>query len=182
MTPESKIEGYLFFKAEPVKVKDIVTALNLSEEEVKSSIEKLKEDLSGRGVRVVFHDDKVMLGTPPEMSEFFEKLQKEELQKELSKAALETISIVMYRDGVTRSEINFIRGVNSGFILRMLEVRGLVEKETSKQDSRMYVYKPTLELLSFMGVSSAKELPEFEKIKNTLEEKLVTGLKNNEEA
>ena len=79
--------------------------------------------------------------------------------------------LVLYRKRVSRGEINFIRGVNSGFILRALEVRGLVKKSSNK-DARVYEYGPTLELLSFMGVTKIEDLPRFEEIRETLETKL----------
>lgn len=173
MELESKIEALLFFKGEPMTFKEISADLKEDLEKIKESITKLKQNLSGRGLTLVEHEDKVMLGTPKEMSDFFENLRKEELNKELSKAALETLSVILYKTGVTRAEINFIRGVNSGFILRMLEVRGLIEKEVNKNDARVYVYKPTLELLSFMGVANVSELPQFEEIKSSLENKIL---------
>lgn len=181
MELQAKIEALLFFRGEPVSFKDLATDLKVEIEEIKNGIEELKNTLVGRGVEIVLHEDKVMLGTPRQMSEFFENLRKEELNKELSKAALETLSVVLYREGVTRGEINFIRGVNSSFILRNLEVRGLIERVTHKTDARMYVYKPSLELLSFLGVSSISELPQFEDIKKTLEAKLVGENQNDEE-
>lgn len=173
MELESKIEALLFFKGEPMSFGEIANDLKEDIEKIKEAINKLKNNLSGRGITLIEHEEKVMLGTPKEMSDFFEGLRKEELNKDLSKAALETLSIILYKTGVTRSEVNFIRGVNSGFILRMLEVRGLIEKEISKQDARIYVYKPTLELLSFIGVSSISELPKFQEIKDTLENKIL---------
>jgi segregation and condensation protein B len=172
MELESKIEAFLFWKGEPQTEWEIAVAMRVDPSEIPPAILKLEESLRGRGVTLVRHGDKVMLGTSPEMSHFFEELRKEELNKDLSKAALETLSIILYKDSVTRSEINFIRGVNSGYILRNLEVRGLVERVTHKSDARMYVYKPTLELLSYLGVSSVKDLPQFETIQKTLEIKL----------
>ena len=99
-----------------------------------------------------------------------ENLQKEELNKELSKASLETLSILLYKNGTTRAEIDYIRGVNSSFILRALSVRGLVEKTVDPNDNRRFVYKPSLNLLSFMGVKSIEEMPEFNDINKTIEE------------
>lgn len=172
MNLESKIEAFLFWKGEPQTEWEIAVAMRVDPVEIPPALEKLEESLKGRGVTIVRHGDSVMLGTSPEMSAFFEELRKEELNKDLSKAALETLSIILYKDSVTRSEINFIRGVNSGYILRNLEVRGLVDRVTHKTDARMYVYKPSLELLSYLGVSKVSDLPQFETIRNTLETKL----------
>ncbi len=180
MELQNKIESYLFWKGEPQTHWEIAVALRVDPAEVPPALEALKASLAGRGITLVAHEEKVMLGTAPEMSEFFETLRKEELSKDLSKAALETISIILYRSGATRSEINFIRGVNSGYILRNLEIRGLVERDTHKTDGRLNVYKPTLELLSFLGVGTAEELPEFEKVRNTLSEKLTGETKTDD--
>lgn len=172
MTLEQKIEALLFFKGEPQTFSELAAALHVDLTEIHTATHALSTTLSGRGITLVTHGDKVMLGTPADMSELFEQLRKEELEKTLSKAALETLSIILYRDGVSRGEINFIRGVNSGFILRSLEVRGLVEKLSDPRDARTYVYKPTLELLSFLGVGSVNELPDFDEVKKTLETRL----------
>jgi segregation and condensation protein B len=172
MELESKIESFLFFKGEPQTNWEIAVAMRVDPVEIPPALESLEKSLAGRGVTLVRHGDSVMLGTTPEMSAFFEELRKEELNKELSKAALETLSIILYKDSVTRSEINFIRGVNSGYILRNLEIRGLIDRVSHKSDARMYVYKPSLELLSYLGVSSVADLPQFETLKKTLETKL----------
>ena len=168
----NKIEALLFWKGEPMTLWDIGVALRAEPDDIKAAFPKLKENLSGRGITVVEHVGKMMLGTAPEMSDFFSALRKEELQKELSKASLETLSIVLYKEGVTRSDINFIRGVNSSYILRNLEVRGLIDRITHKSDSRMYVYKPSLELLAYLGVSSVADLPDFERVKQSLTTKI----------
>ena len=76
-----------------------------------------------------------------------------------------TLSIILYKNGVKRSEIDYIRGVNSSFILRALSIRGLVDKVVDPDDNRRFIYKPSFDLLSFMGVTSIKELPERRLIK-----------------
>ena len=114
-------------------------------------------------------DNEITLCTAPELSPLIEDLQKEELNKDLSKASLETLSIVLYKNGATRAEIDYIRGVNSSFTLRALSVRGLVEKITDPKDNRRYLYKPSFDLLSFMGVKSIEELPEYAEVNNGIE-------------
>jgi segregation and condensation protein B len=68
---------------------------------------------------------------------------------------------VLYKGPITRAEIDYIRGVNSNFILRNLQVRGLVEKIDNPADQRSYLYKPTFQLLEFMGVTRLEDLPEY---------------------
>ncbi|KKR79438.1 MAG: Segregation and condensation protein B, partial [Candidatus Nomurabacteria bacterium GW2011_GWA2_40_9] len=109
-------------------------------------------------------------------------LQKEELNKDLSKSSLETLSVILYKNGVNRREIDYIRGVNSSFTLRALSVRGLVERVLDPADSRRYVYKPTFELLSFMGIKSVEELPDYATVLSTLEANKESLDKINEKA
>ena len=82
---------------------------------------------------------------------------------------METLSIVLYKNGVSRSEIDYVRGVNSSFTLRALSVRGLVEKTIDAKDSRRYIYRPSFELLSFMGIKNVEELPDYGEVNKELQ-------------
>ena len=191
---EKKLEAVLFFKGEPVSLKKLEEILKVSQSEIKDAVFNLRNELAGRGVALLEngnparnasgiadarpHDSRqrvgqaggeISLGTAPEFSKLIENLQKEELNKELSKASLETLSIILYRGGATRAEIDYIRGVNSSFILRALSVRGLINKITDPKDARRFLYQPSFDLLSFMGVRSVEELPEFAEVKTSLE-------------
>ena len=162
LTLPARIEALLFFKGEPVALRFLATALNVSEGEVQKGLEDLEKSLteSGRGIVLLCNGGEVTLGTTPAMGPIIESLLKEELVKDLGKAGLETLAIVLYRSPITRTEINYIRGVNSNYILRNLLVRGLIEKD-EQSTARSTVYKPTFELLSYMGVRSVEELPEY---------------------
>lgn len=158
----ARIEALLFFKGEPVSVRFLAQALKVSEDEVAQGLTALEEALraGGRGIILMRNGDEVTLGTVPEMGALIESLLKEELVKDLGKAGLETLAIVLYRSPITRTEINYIRGVNSNYILRNLLVRGLIEKD-EHSTARSTMYKPTFELLSYMGVSKVEDLPEY---------------------
>ncbi len=168
MNLESKIEAVLFWKGEPISQKKLCEILKVSVEELLPAISELKSSLAGRGIVFLEKGDEYALGTAPELASLIEDLQKEELNKDLSKASLETLSIVLYKNGASRAEIDYIRGVNSSFILRALAVRGLVEKTVDPKDSRKIVYKPSMELLSFMGVKSLEDLPEYKDVNANL--------------
>ena len=159
------IEAVLFWKGEPQSIKKLAVSLNKTEEEIKAGLEVLKQKIIGRGVELVFNNDEVMLGTAAKLSPIIERLTKEELVRDLGKAGLETISIIAYKSPVSRAEIDYIRGVQSNFILRNLQIRGLVEKITNENDHRSFLYRPTFELLQFLGVSKIEDLPEYEKVK-----------------
>jgi segregation and condensation protein B len=173
LTLEQKIEAVLLFKNEPVSYKDLAKALEASESDVRSAVSALAESLVDRGIVVVDDGAEIALGTHPKASELIEKMQKEELSRELGRAGLETLSIVLYKGPVSRREIDYIRGVNSGFIVRNLLIRGLIERTESASGERSFSYRPTLELLRHLGVKSREELPEFDtalaKIENFLD-------------
>lgn len=168
MNLEQKLEAILFFKGESISIKKLSSILEISEEEIKETIQNLKNNLENRGIVLLEKENEISLGTNPEISTLIENLQKEELNKELSKSSLETLSIILYKNGVSRSEIDYIRGVNSSFILRALSVRGLIEKSLDPKDTRKIIYKPSFELLSFMGVKNVEELPDYEKVNTSI--------------
>lgn len=168
MNLESKIEAILFWKGEPMSRKKLAEILKMEETEINEGVEKLKENLKERGIVLLETEKEITLGTAPEFSSLIENLQKEELNKDLSKASLETLSIVLYKNGVSRAEIDYIRGVNSSFTLRALSIRGLVEKITDPKDSRRYIYRPSFELLSFLGLKSIEELPDYAEVSKSI--------------
>ena len=168
MNLANKIEAVLFYKGEPMSLKDLAKICGVSAEELDSGLAELRTQLSGRGIALLEHDGQYTLGTHSEMSDLISALQKEELNKALSKASLEALAIILYKNGATRAEVDYIRGVNSGFTLRALAVRGLIEKTFDPNDARRTVYKPTLDLLSYMGVSNIEGLPEFDTLTQRL--------------
>lgn len=166
---EKIIEAILFWKGEPVSIKKLAEYADCTADEVKEIIQGIKKRESG-GIALQENGDEVMLGTSPDAGKIIEELTKEELSKELTKAALETLSVVLYLAPVRRSQIDFVRGVNSQFSIRHLEIRGLVEKVQSDTDSRVHLYRPTFECLSFLGVGGLEELPGFADTKSKLKE------------
>ena len=165
-----QLESILFLKGEPVNVSWLVKTLDKKEEEINISLEHLSEQLGNRGVRLVRNGDEVVLATTPESAEILKSIVKSEFDSELSKASLETLSIIIYKNTASRAEIDYIRGVNSSFILRNLLVRGLIEREVKRGEDRSYVYKPSLSLLEHLGVKSLEELPDFVSISAKLKE------------
>lgn len=167
----ARIEALLFFKGEPVSVRFLASTLKVSEEEAQAGVDALDQALKStrRGIIVMRNGDEVMLGTESTMGVLIEGIIKEELSKDLGKAGLETLAIVLYRGPVARSEVNYIRGVNSNYILRSLLVRGLIEK-VEGSTARSTVYRPTFELLSYMGVSKVEDLPEYGGVEVAVEE------------
>jgi segregation and condensation protein B len=159
MEISKQIEAILFYQGEPTSIIFLAKSLNVSEEDVQRGLEALEQELNGRGIILMQNAGEYMLGTSPVMGPTIESLMKDELGKEIGKAGVETLSIVLYKGPIERSEINYLRGVNSNYILRSLLVRGLIEKVD--QGGRRTAYKPTFELLSYMGISKVADLPEY---------------------
>ena len=178
----AKIEAILFVKAEPVKISYLAGTLGVPEERVEEAITDFQEKLSGRGLQIVKKDGEAMLGTSRELSDMVEAVYKEEMTKDLGRAGLETLSIVLYRGPVSRSEIDYIRGVNSQFILRNLAMRGLVEKIPNPKDQRSILYRPTFELFSMLGLGQVSELPDYEKAQSEINKFFTTAEESKKEA
>ena len=169
MNLSQQLEAILFWKAEPVSVKKLATLLGTDATDIKSGLRELENTLKDRGLTLVQTDEDVMLGTAKELSPLIEKLTKEELSRDLGKAGLETLSIILYQGPITRADIDYIRGVNSQFIVRNLLIRGLVERVENPKDARSFLYKTTLDLLSDLGISKIEELPEYELVRRDIE-------------
>ncbi|MCX6712210.1 MAG: SMC-Scp complex subunit ScpB [Candidatus Vogelbacteria bacterium] len=179
MDLEAKIEAILFYKAEAVTVSQLVKWLALSASEIEAGLANLAISLTNRGVKLIKVGEEVMLGTAPETSSLIEQITKEDLSRDLGKAALETLTLIIYEGPLSRAEIDYVRGVNSSFILRHLLVRGLVEREIDKKDARRFIYRPTIDLLRHLGIEKVEDLPEYEAVKkqvdNFLTEQVLTS-------
>lgn len=170
MNLSAHIEAILFWKAEPVPIKKLAQLLNTDIESIKNGLIELENVLNGRGIILVQTNNDAMLGTSKEMSSLIEQLTKDELSRDLGKAGLEILSIVLYQGPISRAEIDYIRGVNSQFILRALLIRGLVERVENPMDARSFLYNVTLDLLSHLGISKITDLPEFDKLRSNINE------------
>ncbi len=180
MKLEQQIEAVLFWKGEPVKIKKLAEILTVAEETIVIGLGLLESSLNGRGLVLVRREDEVTLGTASEISPLIEKLTKEELVRDLGKAGLETLSIIIYKGPISRAEIDYIRGVQSNFIIRNLSIRGLIEKVTNPKDARSFLYKPTFELLQYLGVLKIEDMPEFENVKTELNNFQETNKENTD--
>lgn len=165
----AKIEAILFYKGEPVAVSKLANLLGAAEAEIETGLAELAGILSGRGLQIVRANDEVSLGTSAAASGLIESIHRDEITRDLGKAGLETLAIVLYKGPVSRREIDYIRGVNSTFILRNLLIRGLVERTEGKGTERGYAYRPTTELVSHLGISKVEDLPEYGSVAKEME-------------
>lgn len=171
---EQKLEALLFVAGEPVGLGRLAKILKAEGEKIKSALAELSKRLEGRGLRLAEKDGEYTLVTAPEVGKLAESFLKAELGEELSRALLETLSIIVYKGPVSRSEVDYIRGVNSVWTLRNLMMRGLVERVVSQKDSRVWLYRPSFEFLKYMGIEKLEKLPEYNEFRQELEEFLRT--------
>lgn len=169
MDLEAKIEALLFARGEPIDYPFLTSFLKEERGALSAAVSRLRERYSKGGITVVDTGESVALRTSPEASSLIERIRKDELDRELSKAAQETLAIVLYAGPVTRATIDFIRGVNSTFILRALLVRGLIERAADEKDERRMLYRPTIELLAHLGLRTVQEIPGYVDFRQKLE-------------
>ena len=163
-----KIEALLFALGRPLSRTELQKMLGVSPAEVEVGLKSLADKKGG----VVLLDDgkEVELRTAPNSATLIERIRKEEYARDIGKAGLEALSAVLYRGPLTRSEIDFIRGVNSSQTLRTLTLRGLVRKITNPKDERSFLYEPTTELLAELGVARAQDLPDYAEVRAKLQQ------------
>jgi segregation and condensation protein B len=169
MDISSKIEALLFYKAEPVSLKNISNILKIDLQSVEQGLVELHSKLEKRGLSLVRTEDEVVLGTSKELSSLIEEITKEEISRDLGRAGLETLSIILYQGPISRADIDYIRGVNSQFILRNLLIRGLIERVDNKADARVFLYKSSLALLAHLGIPKIEDLPEYETVRKDID-------------
>jgi segregation and condensation protein B len=160
------VEGLLFYKAAPQKISTLKKLFAVDDQQWHEAIERLRVRLAYGAMRLVETETELQLVTAPELSEFIESLQKAELKADIGKAGAETLAIILYREPISRAEIDRIRGVNSSFILRNLLVKGLVERQ---QVGNSYQFRITPSLLQHLGITNKQSLPRFSEFMTALD-------------
>ncbi|MEW9080997.1 SMC-Scp complex subunit ScpB [Caldanaerobacter subterraneus] len=165
MTQEGKIEAILFAAGQAVKIRTLAEALEVTEEEVRELLKRLKEEYvkNHRGIDIVIFEDKVQMCTNDSYGDIVRKTLKMEITQGLSQAALEVLAIIAYNQPITKAEIERIRGVRSDKpINTLLEYNLIKESGRASSPGRPILYSTTEDFLKYFGISSLKELPEIE--------------------
>lgn len=162
------IEAILFATGREVKITELMSALELSSEEIITIVENMKADYKkeDRGLQIVNVGEAYQLCTKQEYYEYLYTILDKRNKPNLSQAAIETLAIIAYNPRITRAEIEAIRGVNSdGTIYKLLDYN-LIE-ETGKLDApgRPGTYGITSEFLRIFGFGSLNELPDLPRYK-----------------
>lgn len=158
----ASLEAILFASGSPVPVSLLAEALKKSNAEIESALDIFGQDLqNGRGIRLQKFAGKVQLTSSPQFSQEIETFLGIEATSRLSRAALESLAIIAYKQPITRPGIDAIRGVNSDGVLRSLLNKGLVEEiGRAEGPGRPILYGVTSEFLQNFGLNSIQELPE----------------------
>lgn len=170
MQPSAALEAILFAGGEPLSKKRIMALLDSTKQNLEETIEELRTALIKRGLTLVETDTELELRTAPGAAELIKALRESELARDLGKASLETLSIILYRGSATRSDIDWVRGVNSSTAIRALLLRGLIERTEDAEDKRRARYIGTVDALSHLGVSRKEDLPRYEEFAVSLKE------------
>jgi segregation and condensation protein B len=168
----SLVESLLFVADRIVTVESLASALDVTVEEVEEALQTLNQTYVERGIRLQRHGDRLQLVSAPEAGPAIERFLGLELSGKLSQAALETLSIVAYRQPVTRIQVDAIRGVNSDSVLRMLVRRGLLEQlGRAETVGHPILYGTTFEFLQQFGLQDVRDLPDLQELDRSLRER-----------
>lgn len=165
VTLATQLEAILFLQAKPVALAKLAKYVDQPVTAVQQALSELSQhcQANNRGIQLVLTSDEAQLVTAAEVHDLVTKVVHDERTGELTKPSLETLSIIAYRCPITKAELEAIRGVNCSLIIRNLLIRGLVT-ETFDKAKGIEVYDITPEYLQLLGVSTVRDLPEYEKL------------------
>jgi len=162
------VESILFLADEPIDISHLARIVEANVDEVTQTLELLAADCQTRGVRLQRTGNVVQLVTAPEATPYVERFLGVDEDHRLSHASLETLAIIAYRQPITRSAIEAIRGVNCDRALANLKVRGLIaEIGRSPSVGRPYLYGTTFRFLEYFGLERPEDLPPLGPAENT---------------
>ncbi|MFA5536688.1 MAG: SMC-Scp complex subunit ScpB [Bacillota bacterium] len=163
--PKAILECLLFATAMPLSIDEIASVLELSLEEAEELLFQLMREYndSDRGLQITLLAEGYQMGTKPQYAPYLEKICRPR-SNPLSKPALETLAIIAYRQPITRTEIEAIRGVRVEHLLSTLIERDLIKEIGRKEGpGRPILYGTTSEFLIYLGLKSLEDLPPLDK-------------------
>lgn len=168
---KSIIEGLLFLAGEEgISVKQLVEVTEQRQELIVDALGDMKNSFEkeGRGLQIVQIAGSYQLATLPQHAPYFEKLAYSPSRSTLSQAALETLSIIAYRQPITRIEVEEIRGVKSERAIHTLVNKDLIE-EVGRAEAigRPILYGTTKAFLDYFALASIKDLPDLADFEST---------------
>lgn len=161
---EAKIEALLFVAPTAASINQMAEALEVSTNQIKDGLRNLQQMYEReRGLSLMWNFDRVELTTRPELAGIIEKFLGLEIITKLSRAALETLAIIAYKQPITRPVIDSVRGVNSDGVIKSLLNKGLIsEIDRANSPGRPILYGITEEFLLHFGLKSLDDLPAYD--------------------
>ncbi len=162
---EAQLESILFVSGQALSLRRLAKLCGRGRAEVEVVLEKIRAKFNrpDSGIHILINGDEVRMVINPENAVVVEDLIKAEVNSELTKPQLETLTIIAYRGPITKLEIEQIRGVNCGLILRNLIIKGLVEVKENKI-SENNVYRMSSKFMQHLGITDVKQLPDYDKL------------------
>ena len=159
------IESFLFVSGDALPIEKIASFIKIDVRSTRKLMDKLIDvfNFERRGLQIIKINDSYQLATRPEYGEKIEEFLGAEEKQTLSQAVLETLSIIAYRQPITRMDIELIRGVKCEYAISVLMDRELI-KEVGRMDTpgRPILYGTTDIFLKSFGLRSLEELPSLE--------------------
>ena len=167
---ENVIESILFVAGEPVQVSDLIVKFELKQKQIDKAVEKLQEKYNGKsGIKLLSFNGKLQLASNADYVDYVTTILNPIRQRNLTKATLETIAIIAYKQPVTRLEIEEIRGVNCDYAINILLEHKLIEIVGRKDAvGKPALFGTTDEFLKRFNISGINDLPDY----NTLLENI----------
>lgn len=163
---ENVIESVLFVAGEPVPVSDLCFKFNVKQKEIEKAVEKLMQKYDGKsGIKLLSFNNKLQFSSNPDYVDFVSLVLNPIRQRNLTKATLETVAIIAYKQPITRLEIEEIRGVNSDYAINILLEHKLIEIVGRKDAvGKPALFGTTDEFLKRFDISSVSDLPDYDEL------------------
>jgi len=176
LNASARVEALLFVATGPVTAAQIAESLQLQIKDVEDAIEELRVLYTGRGITLQKYSGKYQLTSAAEVATDIERFLGLEQTARLSRAAIETMAIIAYRQPITRPAIEAIRGVSSDGVMKSLLSRGLIQEVgRAEGPGRPILFSTTVDFLQHFGLNSIDQLPPYEDY-NEPDEKPKNGL------
>ncbi|MBP8617644.1 MAG: Segregation and condensation protein B [Parcubacteria group bacterium ADurb.Bin305] len=158
------LEALLFAASEPLSLNKIAQITGEKKAIINDSLMALAKLLEEQkhGLRLINKGEDWFMVTAPEASAVVQKLRAENLEGNLSPASQEVLAIIAYKGPIPRSEINFIRGVDSTYTLHQLLSRGLIERQPDEKRANVFLYSISFKTLQYLGLTDIKQLPHYD--------------------
>ena len=156
------LEAILYVSGDPVQIPDIAHAFNLTASEMEEVIAALRDrmDIERSGLQLNRHGDELQISVRGEFAGFVEMYLQPVTQKSLSQSVMETLSIIAYRQPVTKGDIEGVRGVKCDYSVQSLMNRGLIEECGHRETlGRPLLYRTTDKFLQHFGIETLEDLP-----------------------